>query len=778
MDNLGIAKVGATVDTQEAWVSKRQATLERSTVEPTFARPEDYRLRHRTKGQRREARQHSSREWNREEDSYGQDEEVVSRRGARKDKRKRELEARKQAAAPPTSISIPEFISVTNLASLLKIRVEDFLSKMSGLGFDELNYDHVLDNETASLIAAEFNFETTTTDPAEYDILPRPPPADKSVLPTRPPVVTIMGHVDHGKTTLLDYLRKSSVAASEHGGITQHIGAFVVPMTSSGRLITFLDTPGHEAFLTMRQRGANVTDIVILVVAADDSVKPQTIEAIKHAQTANVPMIVAINKVDKPDADIQRVKLDLGRYGVEIEDFGGDTQTVLVSGKTGQGLPELEDATVALSDILDLRAETDQAAEGWVLESTSSKSAGRVATVLIRRGTLKPGDVIVAGRSWARVRSLRNEAGASIPHAGPGTPAEIDGWRSEPSAGDEVLPAPTEQKAKDVIAWREQQHERQLAALDIAAVNESRRLEQEKREAERAAAALDRERKRSGSSAQRSTEGATLGDDDAAAAATTADPSTAQKTLNLILKTDVSGSLDAVSSSLQALSTPLIHPHILRSSVGSVSEFDLDVASTSSSTLVLFNTDASGPMRRLASERGVRIVEERIIYRIVERVREIMEGMLEPLRSKRVVGEAEVGEVFGVKVKGVGTVKVAGSRVRNGVIAKGKRVRVLRGGEGGKEVFDGERSPFSFSPSVCFLFFLPPLLPRNNTASNTIFSLPRHPGPLASLKNVKKDVTEMRKGTECGIGFDGWQDFEVGDLVQSYDEVVEKRKLA
>lgn len=251
-----------------------------------------------------------------------------------------------------------------------------------------------------------------------------------------------MGHVDHGKTTLLDWLRKSSIVATEHGGITQHIGAFSVTMPS-GKIITFLDTPGHSAFLSMRERGAHVTDIVILVVAADDSVKPQTIEAIKHAKAANVPIIVAINKIDKEGSDIDGVKQDLAKNGVDIEDFGGDTQVVLVSGKTGQGMEELEEATVTLSEVLDMRAETDGPCEGWVLEAGTEKR-GRVATVLVNRGTLKPGDIVVAGRTWARVRSLINEHGVGVKFAAPGTPVTVDGWKDQPLAGDSVIQAASE----------------------------------------------------------------------------------------------------------------------------------------------------------------------------------------------------------------------------------------------------------------------------------------------------------------------------------------------
>ena len=307
-------------------------------------------------------------------------------------------------------------------------------------------------------------------------------------LPAAQPVVTIMGHVDHGKTTLLDWLRKSSVAAQEHGGITQHIGAFVVKM-SSGKQITFLDTPGHAAFLSMRQRGANVTDIVVLVVAADDSVMPQTVEALKHATAAKVPIIVAINKVDKEDARVDQVKADLARHGVEIEDYGGDVQVVCVSGKTGQGMPDLEENIVTLSEILDVRAETDGMAEGWVLES-SVKQTGKAATVLVKRGTLRPGDLIVAGKTWARIRSLRNEAGTELAEAPPGTPVEVMGWRELPDAGEQVLQAPDEGKAKTAVDYRLEMAEREQSSMQLA--------EQEQRQRDKAAAAAAAETDASG----------------------------------------------------------------------------------------------------------------------------------------------------------------------------------------------------------------------------------------------------------------------------------------
>ncbi|SLM36325.1 mitochondrial translation initiation [Lasallia pustulata] len=641
---------------------------------------------------------------------YDEEEDYVAKRADRKRQRKKD-KAVQRAAAPPTPIILPEFISIANLASALRVRTEDFARKMTELGFEEAGTDHVLDAETAGLIATEFNFEPIVDRTESEDLQARPQAEDKSSLPPRPPVVTIMGHVDHGKTTLLDWLRKSSVAASEHGGITQHIGAFSVSMPS-GRMITFLDTPGHAAFLSMRQRGANVTDIVILVVAADDSVKPQTIEAIHHAKAAKVPIIVAVNKIDKEDANVERVKLDLGRHGIEVEDFGGDTQVVCVSGKTGQGMDELEDAALALADILDMRAETDGPAEGWVLEATTKK-AGRVATVLVRRGTMHPGDVIVAGNTWARVRSLRNEAGMQVPSAGPGSPVEVDGWREQPAAGDEVLQAPDEQKAKSVVEWRLELTERIQLASDVAAVNETRRLEQEKRE--------------------REDQSATTGVDGEEAPAPPEPASAGVKEVFFIVKADVSGSVEAVLNSISALGNSEVRAHVLRSGVGTVTEFDVEHAAAAKGHVLAFNTVVDVNISRMAEAAGVGVLESNIIYRLIEDVRAILEEQLPPLTFQKVVGEAEVAQVFEISVKGRVTMPVAGCRVRNGVMTRNSKVRVLRDKEA---VFDGT---------------------------------------LSSLRHVKKDVTEMRKGSECGIGFENWTDFQVGDQVQCYEEKTEKR---
>ena len=604
-------------------------------------------------------------------------------RAERRRQRKKERTVAKRAA-PPTPIMLPQYITVANLATALRVRSEEFTRKMIALGFDETSNDHVLDSETAGLIAQEFNFEPVIDQGDGEDLVARPATEDKSSLPPRPPVVTIMGHVDHGKTTLLDYLRKSSVAASEHGGITQHIGAFSVSMPS-GRIITFLDTPGHAAFLSMRQRGANVTDIVVLVVAADDSVKPQTIEAIKHAQAAKVPMIVAINKIDKEDANVEAVKRDLARHSVDVEDYGGDTQVVCVSGKTGQGMDELEDAAIALADILDVRAETGGQAEGWVLEATTTK-AGRIATVLVRRGTLRPGDVIVAGSTWARVRSLKNEAGAQVEFASPGTPVEVDGWREQPSAGDEVLQAPDEQKAKSVVDYRIEVASKAQMATDMAAVNETRRIEQEKRELEKQQELEKKEATNSDNSENPNLE----------PAKTKPSQPTLQE-IPFIIKADVSGSVEAVLNSVTALGNSEVRPSILRSGVGPVTEFDVEHAAIVKGHIISFNNPTDAQILRKAERESVQILDQSIIYRLVDDVRSKLEEFLSPLITTKVVGEAEIAQVFEINVHGRVTVPVAGCKVRNLVVRKNGKVRVLRGKE---IVYDG--TSFLCSPQILY----------------------------------------------------------------------------
>lgn len=592
-----------------------------------------------------------------EEDDF-EDEAENSRRQARearkREKKEKKASARRRQAAKRCPIYLPEFISVNNLADVLGIRPARFLEKLEELGFEDVSPAHVLDAETAGLIASEYNFDPQTEPPGD-DLSAAPEAEDKSILPSRPPVVTIMGHVDHGKTTLLDWLRKSSIAASEHGGITQHIGAFSVPMPS-GKVITFLDTPGHAAFLDMRRRGANMTDIVILVVAADESVKPQTIEAIKHAKEANVPIIVAVNKMDKEGVNPEIVKQDLARYGVDVEDYGGDVQAIPVSGKTGMGMLDLEEAVVTLSEMLDHRADRNSNAEGWVVEATTTK-LGRVATVLVRRGTLRTGDVLVAGMTWARIRSMRNEAGNIIEEATPGMPVVVDGWRDQPEAGSEVIQATSEQHAKDVTDYRNEKEDYQKLGQDMAAINEARKelIERRRREAE----AEVHGRHETYSDTQNAV------------------PS-GPKPVNFIIKADVSGSVEAVVNSVTAVGNNEVYAHVLRSGVGAIGEFDIEHAAVSEADIISFGMAIDPAISRMAEGLCVRILDHNIIYELIDNVKLRMSEHLPPIITQRVTGEAEISQIFDITVKGRKTTSIAGCKVRNGVISRSKKVRVLR----------------------------------------------------------------------------------------------------
>ncbi|KAI1274958.1 initiation factor 2 [Xylaria sp. FL0933] len=643
-----------------------------------------------------------------EDDDGADDYDEYQEKRRQKELRKAQREAER---TEPIPIILPELISITALANALKIKPDDFLVQLGELGFEGVTLDSLMAGETAALVAQEYGYEPTVDAGDAQDLKPRPPPEDPSVLPSRPPVVTIMGHVDHGKTTILDYLRQSSVAAQEHGGITQHIGAFSVKL-SSGKPITFLDTPGHAAFLTMRQRGANVTDIVVLVVAADDSVKPQTLEALKHARAAKVPIIVAINKIDKDGARIDAVKSDLAKAGLEIEDYGGDVQVVCVSGKTGQGMEDLEENILTLSEILDHRAELDGPAEGWVLES-SLKPTGKVATVLVKRGTLRPGDYIAAGLTWAKIRQLRNEAGVDVAEAPPGTPVEILGWKDLPAAGDQVIQSPDEDRAKTAVSYREGLREREKDAAEYEVIAEARKALQEKREREKAAS-----------------------EGDTTVQEALPDEENGTKIVNFVVKGDVHGSVEAVCAAIQELGNHEVRPRVLRSAPGPITEFDVDHAATSKSVLVNFATTTPGHIRRMAEEQGVRILEHTIIYHLVDDIKAKLSEYLNPEVSIRVLGEAEILQVFPVNIRRRIYKNIAGCRVRNGVVGKNNLYRVLRRGE---VIFEGK---------------------------------------LETLKHVKKDVLEMRKGAECGMGFEEFQDLEVGDQIQAYEEVRTARTLS
>ena len=600
-----------------------------------------------------------------EDDMNDEDTHAAYEEHLAKQREKAERKARKEAERTgPIPIALPDLISISNLALALKVEKELFLEQLAELGFEGINLESIMAGDTAALVAQEYGYEPTVVSDTE-DLKARPPPADPSVLPPRPPVVTIMGHVDHGKTTLLDYLRKASVALQEHGGITQHIGAFSVNLTD-GKNITFLDTPGHAAFLTMRQRGANVTDIVVLVVAADDSVKPQTIEAIKHARAAKVPMVVAINKIDKEGARIDHCKADLATNGVEIEDYGGDVQVVCVSGKTGQGMDDLEENILALAEMLDMRAETDGPAEGWILES-SLKPVGKAATILVKRGTLRPGDYIAAGTTWAKIRHLRNEAGDEIMEAPPGTPVEILGWRDLPSAGDEVIQAPDEGRAKTAVEYRAGLRDREKDAKAHEQIVEQRRLHQEKR-------ALEDEDD-SGNNGKSRREYGTWGTTEAAPTEGGA------KTVNFVVKGDVHGSVEAVCTSILEIGSNEVQPRVLRSAAGHLIESDVEHAAASRSTLVNFNQPIMGHIKALAEANGVPILDHNVIYHLHDDVRNVLSSHLAPDVSIKVLGEAEVLQVFPINVKGRKFNNIAGCRIRNGTVAKTNRFRVVRDGQ-------------------------------------------------------------------------------------------------
>ncbi|CAN8104937.1 unnamed protein product [Discula destructiva] len=647
-------------------------------------------------------------------DEFDYEDTRVRRQQRRKNAQERAAEEAAEAAAAHKTIRLPEYITVYDLAGALRIKPAAFLRDLELLGFENTLQDSVMTGETAALVAAEYGFEPTVESGDNVDLRPRPPPEDPTSLPPRPPIVTIMGHVDHGKTTILDTLRKSSIVAQEFGGITQHIGAFSVKM-SKGKTITFLDTPGHAAFLSMRQRGAIVTDIVVLVVAVDDSVKPQTIEAIKHAQNAKVPMIVAINKIDVDDTPkrIDIVKQDLADHDVDIEDYGGDVQAVPISGKTGRGMRDLEDAILTLSEVLDMRAETDGMAEGWVLEA-SIKPDGRAATILVKRGTMRVGDLIVSGAAYTKVRIMRNEAGVDIEEAGPGTPIEVYGsWKGEPMAGDMVLQAPDETKAQAAVGYRQE-----IAERAIAAAQNAERESQEREKAEREALKKLAEEAEEGE-----------GEDEAEVV------EVGQKVVSIIVKGDVMGSVEAVSMAIQEVGNNEVRARILRSSPGQITESDVDHMATAKGAIVNFNSPIPGHILQRADRAGVVILDHNIIYETVQAVKDLLSAQLPPIYTQRVVAEAMVQQIFPINITKRKFKNIAGAKVVNNKITRGGQYRVIRGEE---EI---------------------------------------HKGKLAALKQEKDDVTEVRNGIECGIMFEHFDEFEEGDRIQLYEDVQQKRYL-
>jgi translation initiation factor IF-2 len=529
--------------------------------------------------------------------------------------------------AGPRDITIPETITVSELANRMARRVVDVIKVLMKNGMMATPND-VIDADTAELVASEYGHVVKRV--AESDVLEGligAADAQLALVP-RPPVVTVMGHVDHGKTSLLDALRKTDVAAGEAGGITQHIGAYQVQL-KSGAKITFLDTPGHAAFTQMRARGAKVTDLVILVVAADDGVMPQTVEAIAHAKAANVPMIVAINKIDKGGANPNRVKTELLQHEVQVEDLGGETQVVEVSAIKGTNLAKLEEAILLQAEILDLKANPNRSAEGAVIEAKLDKGRGPVATVLVQRGTLKVGDIVVAGSEWGKVRLLQNDRGETVKDAGPSTPVEVLGLSAPPDAGDEMVVVDSEARAREVAEYRA-------------------RKRREARQASSTRQTLDQLLKTREAGEKR--------------------------LLPLVLKTDVQGSAEAIQGALAKLGTDEVGVQILQAGVGGITESDVILAHASGAAVIGFNVRANAQARERAKRDAVEIRYYNIIYNVVDDVKAALSGLLAPETREKFLGNAEILEVFAISKVG----KVAGCRVTEGSVKRGAKVRLIR----------------------------------------------------------------------------------------------------
>ena len=534
-----------------------------------------------------------------------------------------------QPAGPagPRDITIPETITVSDLANRMARRAVDVIKVLMKNGMMATPAD-VIDADTAELVATEYGHVVKRV--AESDVLEGLAGADDEAgtLVSRPPVVTVMGHVDHGKTSLLDALRKTDVVAGEAGGITQHIGAYQVQV-KSGHRITFVDTTGHAAFTSMRARGAKVTDLVILVVAADDGVMPQTVEAIAHAKAANVPMIIAINKIDKGDANSMRVKTELLQHEIQVEDLGGQTQAVEVSATKGINLDKLEEAILLQAELLDLKANPGRPAEGAVIEAKLDKGRGPVATVLVQRGTLKIGDIVVAGSEWGRVRLLQNDRGESVKEAGPAMPIEVLGLSAAPEAGDEMVVVENEARAREVAEYRG-------------------RKRREARQASSGRLTLDQLLKTRESGEKR--------------------------LLPLVLKADVQGSSEAIQGALAKIGTDEVGAQILQAGVGGITESDVILAHASGAAVIGFNVRANAQARERAKRDGVDIRYYNIIYNVVDDVKAALSGLLAPETREKFLGNAEILEVFAITKVG----KVAGCRVTEGVVKRGSKVRLIR----------------------------------------------------------------------------------------------------
>lgn len=551
---------------------------------------------------------------------------LASVRRAREKERLKQQMQRMEAQKVLRDVVIPENLTVQELANRMAERSADVIKALMRMGV-MATINHTIDADTAELLAVEFGHNVRRVSAADVEIGLKGEVDEAHELKPRPPVVTVMGHVDHGKTSLLDALRKTDVAAHEAGGITQHIGAYQVKL-ASGERITFIDTPGHEAFTQMRARGARVTDIVVLVVAADDGVMPQTVEAINHAKAAGVPIIVAVNKIDRPEANPQRVRTELLQYGIQVEDMGGETLCVDVSAKQGTNLDKILDAILLQAELLDLKANPDRPAEGIIIETKVERGRGVVATVLVQRGTLRVGDIFVAGSEWGRVRGLTDASGTTVAEAGPSMPVEVLGLNGTPGAGDDVVVVISEARAREVTEFRQRRTRDAKASVSRGTFEQLfHRIQQG--------------------------EG---------------------KELPVVIKADVHGSAEAIVGALEKMGTDQVKVVVLHSGVGGINETDVGLARASNALIIGFNVRANPQARELAKRDGVEIRYYAIIYELVDDIKALLSGMLSPTLRENILGYAEIREVFTITKVG----KVAGCRVTEGIVRRGGKVRLLR----------------------------------------------------------------------------------------------------
>ncbi|MDR2680529.1 MAG: translation initiation factor IF-2, partial [Tannerella sp.] len=580
-------------------------------------------------------------------------------------------------------LKITEFVTANDLASMMNMPVTQIISTCMSIGI-MVSINQRLDAETINIVADEFGFTTEYVSAEVVEAITEEVDREEDLLP-RPPIITVMGHVDHGKTSLLDNIRKTNVIAGEAGGITQHIGAYNVELPN-GHHITFLDTPGHEAFTAMRARGAKATDIAIIIVAADDNVMPQTVEAINHASAAGVPIVFAINKIDKPHANPEKIKEELANMNYLVEDWGGKYQCQEISAKQGIGVPDLLEKVLLEADLLELKANPARKAMGTIIESSLDKGRGFVSTVLVSNGTLKQGDVVLAGTHFGRIKAMFNERNLRIEQAGPSEPAIILGLDGAPQAGDTFNVLETEQEAREIASRREQlQRELGLRTQKRFGLEE-----------------LGRRR--------------ALGD---------------FHELNLIVKGDVDGSVEALSDSLIKLSTQEIQINVIHKAVGQISESDISLAETADAVIIGFQVRPSAQARRLAENEGVEVRLYSIIYDAINDVKDAMEGMLSPEIREDICGEVEVLQVF--KISKVGT--IAGCIVKEGKIKRTNKVRIVRDG------------------------------------------IVIHTGELGSLKRFKDEAKEAVSGQDCGIYVNNYNDVQVGDIIEPFDQVEIKKTL-